>query len=135
MTETTISTCLSIEINDCIIQLCSSKKINQSQLLLSLDDSSDFYSAELVESIKKNDLSECKKILKTGYWKRESWKDLASLEGKRKEVKINQVANTSIVCKKCEKQTVNCVLVQKRSADEGMTQCFSCLNCGNAWQK
>ena len=37
-------------------------------------------------------------------------------------------------CPKCHKQNVNCITKQQRSADEGATDFFTCLDCGYKWK-
>lgn len=133
--EEDICTKLGITSNECIRKLCLSKKTNQNQIYFAIDPESEYYSDDLCQAIKNNDYDKVKKELKGNYWSTEFWTEIKENETKRRGVKIKKVANTSIVCKKCNKENVNVTMVQKRSADEGMTQCFECFNCGHCWQK
>lgn len=46
------------------------------------------------------------------------------------------VKNTDgIVCKKCGSDNVNVVQKQIRSADEGSTNFYTCINCGSKWRR
>lgn len=44
------------------------------------------------------------------------------------------VKNCEDKCPKCHKQNVNCITKQVRSADEGATNFYTCLECGYKWK-
>lgn len=131
MDSKTIAELLGIEENKATKYLASCGSYVQYSLI----NDSVYHSEELCEATKKGDVDYCVKYSAGSIWDNKSWNTYHEDEKKRKEVKINRVANTSITCKKCKAQNVQCTPVQKRSADEGMTQCFECFNCGNKWNK
>jgi DNA-directed RNA polymerase subunit M/transcription elongation factor TFIIS len=133
--EEIITKMLLIEENETIRKLCKNKKINQSQLFSLIDPEDEIYSECFCKKIKEDNYDECIELLNNSYWNSPIWNKLKEVESKRKEITIKKIGNTTIVCKKCKKQNVNCTLVQKRSADEGMTQCFQCYECDFCWQK
>ena len=44
------------------------------------------------------------------------------------------IKNCNEVCPQCHKQNVNCITKQQRSADEGATDFFTCIDCGYRWK-
>lgn len=42
--------------------------------------------------------------------------------------------NCDAICPRCKKQNVNCITMQTRSADEGATDFYTCLDCGKKWK-
>lgn len=44
------------------------------------------------------------------------------------------IKNCDAKCPKCKKQNVNVQTKQLRSADEGATDMFTCLECGYKWK-
>ena len=44
------------------------------------------------------------------------------------------IKNCDKTCPKCKGNNVNCITKQVRSADEGATDFFTCLDCGNKWK-
>jgi DNA-directed RNA polymerase subunit M/transcription elongation factor TFIIS len=121
--------------NETLKRLCNSRKVNKSYLISCLDPETTLYSLSLCEAIKNDDYQAAKIALRNAYWDLDLWTSYKEKEKKRTEIKITRVGNTTIPCKKCKVQNVNCLLVQKRAADEGMTQCFECFNCGEKWQR
>jgi DNA-directed RNA polymerase subunit M/transcription elongation factor TFIIS len=67
----------------------------------------------------------------------ELWKETVDLE----EMKNKNAYETSAVsmttaytCSKCKKNKISYYELQTRSADEPMTQFFTCLHCGHRWK-
>ena len=56
--------------------------------------------------------------------------DISSYKSKLIDVIIK---NCDAVCPKCKQENVNCQTKQLRSADEGATNIYTCLNCGYKW--
>ena len=68
----------------------------------------------------------------------ENWKELIQEKQRKDELKYNvtQQAMTNVYkCRRCGGRRITYIELQLRSADEGATQCFSCLDCGSKWRK
>jgi len=101
------------------------------EIILHLDKDSEFYSEELLNNLLKGNtkiLSRENRFKWNSYWKK--------YEVSENEImKIKKIGNCNIKCKNCGSNNTNVEFVQTRSADEGMTKFFQCLNCGTHWRK
>ena len=61
----------------------------------------------------------------------DSYVDISLFKHKYVETMIKNCDKT---CPKCGHQNVNCITKQLRSADEGATDFFTCLDCGYKWK-
>ena len=63
------------------------------------------------------------------------WNCYKEIEEKRKKSKVERLPNTNIICKKCKEKKIHVQNIQTRSADEGFTSIYICLECRYTWKK
>lgn len=105
------------------------------KFLMLLDSESDIYSNKLEEIILDNidrEVSEIAEYIPTSYYSlgAAKWDPIIArgISGGMK------VGNSDAKCGKCGKRNVYTYAAQTRSADEGMTNIYICLECGNNWR-
>ena len=67
----------------------------------------------------------------------DNWKDLLNAKSKRDKIKYElkpEAMTDQYKCRKCGSRKCSYYEMQTRSADEPMTQFFTCIDCDNRWK-
>lgn len=101
------------------------------EVLLHLDKESKLFSQSLLDNLRQGNVAVLYKENRfkwSPYWKK--------YEISENEImNVKKIGNSNIKCKNCGSTNTNVEFFQTRSADEGMTKFFECLDCGNHWRR
>jgi len=116
------------------LPLLFNTKINE--LMLLIDKDSELYSDKIYNLIKEEDsIPKIIDIIEDHEFNNPIWIKYREKEKKRESVLESRKGNSNVRCAKCGKRNTEVTFAQTRSADEGMTQFFTCLECNNKWKK
>lgn len=104
-------------------------------VLTNLDKGSHVENEWLDKQLKKMNLKEIASLSPEELFP-ERWKPFYKAKEEQENVRIERSnLDNIIICFKCKSNDLVATQAQTRSADEGMTQIFTCQNCGNRWKK
>ena len=99
---------------------------------LVLDKDSDIYSEKIKKLEKVKNVEELAELIPTSFYSF-GFKSWSKYVDRDIEASITK-GNSNVKCGKCGKRNVYHTSMQTRSADEGETNIYLCLECGNKWR-
>lgn len=107
-------------------------------IYINLDKDSYVKNNYLIDKVKNNDIKpeEVSKLSVYDMYP-DNWKKMIDIKSKRDKIKYElkpEAMTERYKCRKCDGRKCSYYEMQTRSADEPMTQFFTCLDCNNRWK-
>ena len=107
-------------------------------MYINLDKDSYVKNNYLIDKVKNNDIKpeEVSKLSVYDMYP-DNWKKMIDIKSKRDKIKYElkpEAMTERYKCRKCDGRKCSYYEMQTRSADEPMTQFFTCLDCNNRWK-